>query len=631
MIEINSQRFNFLVTPNHRMIFRGKTDDRFEYIEAKDLKNRNGYLPVTFGWNGKDSDTFNIYNFIPKNKEVRVREHSYKYGGKKVLVPEHIRTCSGEGLEPFNTDNFLKLMGWFLSEGSIFRMKGKSTCYVQIRNSSHKEEIKELLDRMGLNYGFYEGSRFVIFHRDLARYFKKCCGNYCYNKKIPKEVLELSREHLKNLFETIWKGDGSDNQVYYTTSKELADTVLILCLKLGLHANIGSRGRNKGGRIKGRKINSTRKIFCVHVQYEAKGSFNQNQDSFNEKEYDGKVWCFKTKSDNFFTVRNGKVGLSGNSGKTLALTYLAWNNWYRKQRRIFANLDLFGFPFTKITSIPELDRMQEGFFAGDELWLWVDCIHPDTFIVTNPDIIKAEEVSNNEFLSLNLKNGNVTKSWSSGQLKRFVKPKEKLLKISTRTRSIIVSKNHRFFAINRDPNFWNRHENDNPLDFVKEQKAKTLRKGDRVLLVHKLPEPKEELIKSKLAQLLGYIMADGNIEHPHRWAMYIDDESKKCLEEYRELAKGLGFSTSLHKHRGVNCYRLRLYKKEKIQEVMDICRDVVKPLGLTSKISNIPEKIIKSNNKVLGAFLSGFFDGEAYPKIEESLQEKFGKIICVKK
>lgn len=60
------------------------------------------------------------------------------------------------------------------------------------------------------------------------------------------------------------------------------------------------------------------------------------------------------------------------SGKTLALSYLAWNNWFKKHRKIFSNYNFYGFPFTLIKTIPELDKMKTGFFAGDELWLWLD-------------------------------------------------------------------------------------------------------------------------------------------------------------------------------------------------------------------------------------------------------------------
>lgn len=60
------------------------------------------------------------------------------------------------------------------------------------------------------------------------------------------------------------------------------------------------------------------------------------------------------------------------TGKTLSLAYLGWSNWFKKQRQVFSNIDLFGFPFTRVESIPDLDKMKDGVFLGDELWLWVD-------------------------------------------------------------------------------------------------------------------------------------------------------------------------------------------------------------------------------------------------------------------
>ena len=54
------------------------------------------------------------------------------------------------------------------------------------------------------------------------------------------------------------------------------------------------------------------------------------------------------------------------------LTYLAFINHFKKKKKIFSNYNFYGFPFTKIDSLPNLDQMREGFFAGDELWLWVD-------------------------------------------------------------------------------------------------------------------------------------------------------------------------------------------------------------------------------------------------------------------
>jgi intein/homing endonuclease len=310
---------------------------------------------------------------------------------------------------------------------------------------------------------------------------------------------------------------------------------------------------------------------------------------------------------------------------------LAWNNWSKRGKRIFSNYNLYGFPFTKINSIPDLDLMKEGFFAGDELWLYVDCIDINTYVFTHDNILRSDKAFfNNPLLSIDFENNTLSYSVPIAQFKRSPNIGEKLIKISTRTREIIVSKNHRFFTINRDTNFWNRHKNENPLKFIKEKKAEELRVGDRVIMVHKIPEPQKELIDPRLSQLIGYITADGNIEYPQGHAIHIDDRSKECLKEYKKLAEELGFSTSLHKHTNVNCYRLRLFGKEKILNLIKEIKDSIeinKELKCpTSRIVRIPEKIIKSNNKVLSAFLRGFFDGDAYIKIEKSLDTPYGSI-----
>ncbi len=67
------------------------------------------------------------------------------------------------------------------------------------------------------------------------------------------------------------------------------------------------------------------------------------------------------------------MGIIGNlgAGKTLALTYLAWRN-YRKGLRVYANYDI-KIPYTPIRTVRDILAMQDGFFAGDELWSWIDC------------------------------------------------------------------------------------------------------------------------------------------------------------------------------------------------------------------------------------------------------------------
>lgn len=72
-------------------------------------------------------------------------------------------------------------------------------------------------------------------------------------------------------------------------------------------------------------------------------------------------------------------------GKTLGLAYMVWNNYYYKKRKIYANFMIYGIPFTPVKSTDDLREMipptstreeilnpVEKFFAGDEMWRWVD-------------------------------------------------------------------------------------------------------------------------------------------------------------------------------------------------------------------------------------------------------------------
>lgn len=76
----------------------------------------------------------------------------------------------------------------------------------------------------------------------------------------------------------------------------------------------------------------------------------------------------------------GELGV----GKTLTLTYLAWNNYYYKKRKIASNYTLYGIPYYPIRSVreffafippqtteEEILKGEEKAFFGDDFWKWV--------------------------------------------------------------------------------------------------------------------------------------------------------------------------------------------------------------------------------------------------------------------
>jgi len=67
----------------------------------------------------------------------------------------------------------------------------------------------------------------------------------------------------------------------------------------------------------------------------------------------------------------GIIGELG-AGKTLALTFLAWHNWMRKNKKIYSNYKLFKIPYVEIGALSHLDTMRDGFACIDEFWTLID-------------------------------------------------------------------------------------------------------------------------------------------------------------------------------------------------------------------------------------------------------------------
>lgn len=59
------------------------------------------------------------------------------------------------------------------------------------------------------------------------------------------------------------------------------------------------------------------------------------------------------------------------SGKTVTLTMLAIRAFLSGEK-IYSNYVLYGIPYIPVHDITQIENMHSGFFAADELWLWMD-------------------------------------------------------------------------------------------------------------------------------------------------------------------------------------------------------------------------------------------------------------------
>ena len=65
----------------------------------------------------------------------------------------------------------------------------------------------------------------------------------------------------------------------------------------------------------------------------------------------------------------GILGLQG-TGKTMLMTYYAYQE-FKRGRTIYSNYHLKGIDYIPVNTLSDIEKMRNGVFLGDELWLWV--------------------------------------------------------------------------------------------------------------------------------------------------------------------------------------------------------------------------------------------------------------------
>lgn len=60
------------------------------------------------------------------------------------------------------------------------------------------------------------------------------------------------------------------------------------------------------------------------------------------------------------------------AGKTLTLTFLTWKNWFFRREKLYSNYHLYTLPYYYVTSPQQFSEFHDGWFSGDEIWLYLD-------------------------------------------------------------------------------------------------------------------------------------------------------------------------------------------------------------------------------------------------------------------
>jgi anaerobic ribonucleoside-triphosphate reductase len=347
MVHFKGRAFDLLVTPNHRMVVDHKHKNKRIFVEAKDFKPYQHFIPKGGIWQGEEKEYFilpavealkgtgPVSRFSENDLEIirRLRKEGTAY--YKIAEDFNCSTATvlnvcnnlkyGEHklwsyqAEPvkIKMDDWLKFFGFWLAEGctdnnEIASGHGYRVTITQT-NKENREEIKKVLDALPFNY-YEEKNNIIICSKQLWAYLRQF-GNK-YQKFIPKEIKKLSKRQLKILFDWLVKGDGhirkTTGQInYWTASKRLADDLQEIILKLGW-IGVLTPQKKKISQIKGRDV-VARTIYLIEVHQKTKHFVFNKKRVIKRIDYEGKIYCCEVPNHTVFVRRNGKVSWCGNS------------------------------------------------------------------------------------------------------------------------------------------------------------------------------------------------------------------------------------------------------------------------------------------------------------------------------
>ncbi|MFB6091569.1 MAG: DNA polymerase domain-containing protein, partial [Haloquadratum sp.] len=301
LVDIETSKTDFRVTPNHRMLVRknaknGATWDDYRFVEAGDLDEYSHY-ELPHGWSVDHLDTLGEQiDILELLQEYTETEVTLSDGGAKAAA----RYGQPNIMRSVDTDTFLEFLAWYIAEGSIYSAK---TANYRIKIAQEddvlREEIESIINELVDSQ--YKNDRGVSFSsRVWADLLDVLCGHGSEKKRIPELVFRASEEQKQKFLETLIKGDG-DRQVnswrYTTASEQLRDDVLRLCAHLGKTA---SYNRNSG----------SWRIYCTE---DAKNSFRMHRSGGTSTADDG-VYCVTVAGNQTLLAgRNGKFQWNGNS------------------------------------------------------------------------------------------------------------------------------------------------------------------------------------------------------------------------------------------------------------------------------------------------------------------------------
>ena len=302
MYLVQNKQIHIVCTLNHKLYVQKRSSKKYELIEAQDVMGKM----VRF-----QKSLTNV------NPDIEFMEL---------------------GEEKYNMDDFLKLLGIFIADGSTDKNKGIYITALKERKQIFAESI---FNNMNIIYSYHNCGNYRISckYKELNNYFSNLSVG-ALNKYLPEFVFELSERQSKILLEALLEGDGSKMEYngetfnrYGTISLQLANDVSRLAVHCGYSGIIKISEEptgitRVGKRNLGSRAGEIIEVTQQHTYYKVSIITKQNQPWINKKDnesnkeelidYEGKVYCIEMPSSHTYYMRETTFSPSlvlGNSSR----------------------------------------------------------------------------------------------------------------------------------------------------------------------------------------------------------------------------------------------------------------------------------------------------------------------------
>jgi predicted nucleotidyltransferase len=314
-------RTRFTVTPNHHIYVSDCHRTRYNGFSTQYYEGRNNWHLETV------EDYF-------KGKR------SYKH----VLVSAMSNTLPDYNKDAF-TDDFIKILGCYLSEGSICYGRDKYPKYVYI-SQLLDGEVCPIMDSVTdydwsvcdhLRNGRLERT-YIIKDAELACLFADKCGTHSQTKTMPDIVDKFSTRQVNVLFDSMIAGDGHNHEkghrVYYTTSKILADDIQALAVAHGhvvqLYGPYIYDYEHCPNRLPSYQVNfvkeQNKKVSAICKREKKQSDDVDHYSGWEVREVSkGRIVCFSVANSILITRNKNKVAIQGNSKNVMHTFRLLWS------------------------------------------------------------------------------------------------------------------------------------------------------------------------------------------------------------------------------------------------------------------------------------------------------------------